>query len=144
MFPRCSHQVPSSFQCVHIMFPMCSQVVLKIFLKNSFIPNVFPICSQGVPIKFPICSQGSQCVSPRVFPIAPHFNPICLARSPPPSIECWTTETCATNWVLKSCCCKYDGSFGSCERKWKCMCNFLSNLKTWWDFPSTLIDFKNK
>ncbi len=36
-----------------------------------------------VPFKFPICSLSSQCCSPSVFPIAPRFNPICFAQSPP-------------------------------------------------------------
>jgi len=31
------------------------------------------ISSQWIPIRFAICS-------PRVFPIAPHFNPICFAH----------------------------------------------------------------
>ncbi len=48
------------------------------------------LCSQHVPCKFPV---GSHQVSnmlprfpmcfPRVFPIAPRFNPICFAQSPP-------------------------------------------------------------
>jgi hypothetical protein len=37
---------------------------------------LFPTCSLQVPIRFPMCS-------PRVFPIAPHFNPICFAQSSP-------------------------------------------------------------
>ncbi len=36
---------------------------------------MFPSSSQLFPW-FPMCS-------PRVFPIAPHFNPICFAQSPP-------------------------------------------------------------
>ncbi len=42
----------------------------------SFVPNMFPSSSQWVPIRFSMCS-------PRVFPIAPHFNPIFFAQSPP-------------------------------------------------------------
>jgi len=99
---------PLSFQCVPNLFP---RFVNKKFLCSLQVPNVPNVFPKGC--------------SPRVFPIAPHFNPICLAQSPPPSIECWTTETCAVNWVLKSCCCKYDGSFGARERKRKCMCNFF-------------------
>jgi len=41
-----------------------------------FIFPLFLTCSFQVPIRFPMCS-------PRVFPIAPHFNPICFAQSPP-------------------------------------------------------------
>jgi hypothetical protein len=41
----------------------------KDFFFFPFIPNMFLLSSQVVPIKFPICS-------PRVFPIAPHFYPI--------------------------------------------------------------------
>jgi hypothetical protein len=37
---------------------------------------MFPSSSQWVPTKFPLCSS-------RVFPIAPCFNPICFAQSPP-------------------------------------------------------------
>jgi hypothetical protein len=37
---------------------------------------MFPSSSQWIPIRFPICS-------PRGFPIAPCFNPICFAQSPP-------------------------------------------------------------
>jgi hypothetical protein len=50
----------------------------------------FFLCSQHVPFKFPMGSHQvlnmfprfPMC-SPRVFPIAPPFNPICFARSPP-------------------------------------------------------------
>ncbi len=50
----------------------------------------FFICSQHVPFKFPMDShqvlnifrQSPMCSS-NVFPIAPHFNPICFAQSPP-------------------------------------------------------------
>jgi hypothetical protein len=35
----------------------------------------FFLCSQHVPLKFPMCFS-------RVFPIAPHFNPICFGQSP--------------------------------------------------------------
>ncbi len=38
------------------------------FFHFPFVPNMFP--------RFPMCS-------PKVFPIAPHFNPICFAQSPP-------------------------------------------------------------
>ncbi len=41
-----------------------------------FVHNMFLLCSQRVPSRFPQCS-------PRVFPIAAHFNPICFAQSPP-------------------------------------------------------------
>jgi hypothetical protein len=52
----------------------------------SFVPNMFPLCS----FKFPTGSHQihhmfpkfSMC-SPRVFPIASGFNPICFAQSPP-------------------------------------------------------------
>jgi len=37
---------------------------------------MFPSSSQWVPIRFPI-------FSPRVFPMAPRFNPICFVWSPP-------------------------------------------------------------
>jgi hypothetical protein len=36
-----------------------------------------------VSIRFLICSLSSQCVPLRVFPIAPPFNPIGFAQSPP-------------------------------------------------------------
>jgi hypothetical protein len=50
----------------------------------------FFFCSQHVPFKFPMGSHQvlnmfprfPMC-SPRVFLIAPHFNPICFAQSPP-------------------------------------------------------------
>jgi hypothetical protein len=41
---------------------------------------LFPTCFLQVPNGFSICSL---CVSPRLFPIAPCFNPICFAQSPP-------------------------------------------------------------
>jgi len=37
---------------------------------------MFPSSSQWVPIRFPM-------FSPRVFPVAPHFNPMGFAQSPP-------------------------------------------------------------
>ncbi len=50
----------------------------------------FFLCSQHVPCKFWMGSHqilnmfpGFPMCSPRVFPIAPHFNPICFAQSPP-------------------------------------------------------------
>ncbi len=53
-----------------------ARVVVLEFFHFSFVPSMFPSNSQWVPIRFPICS-------PRVFPIAPSFNPICFAQSPP-------------------------------------------------------------
>jgi hypothetical protein len=51
---------------------------------------LFSLCSQHVPIKFSMGSHqvpsmflGFPMCSPRVFPLAPHFNPICFAASPP-------------------------------------------------------------
>jgi hypothetical protein len=44
-----------------------------------FIFPLFPTCSLYVPFKF---STGSL-KFPRVFPIAPCFNPMCFAQSPP-------------------------------------------------------------
>ncbi len=48
---------------------------------------LFPTCSlsssQWVPIEFPLCSLCLQSVPRRVFPIAPCFNLICFAQSPP-------------------------------------------------------------
>jgi hypothetical protein len=44
------------------------------FFHFSFVPNMFP-SSSWVPNVF--------LNSPRVFPIAPHFNPICFAQGPP-------------------------------------------------------------
>ncbi len=41
-----------------------------------FILPLFPTCSFQVPMRFPMCS-------PKVFPIAPHLNPICFAQSAP-------------------------------------------------------------
>ncbi len=41
----------------------------RLFFLFSFVPNMFP--------------SSSQMGFPRVFPIAPHFNPICFAQSPP-------------------------------------------------------------
>ncbi len=49
------------------------------FFHFSFVPNMFPSSTQWVPNmfpRFPMCS-------PRVFLIAPGFNPICYAESPP-------------------------------------------------------------
>jgi hypothetical protein len=48
----------------------------RIFKNFPLFPNMFPSSSKWVPIRFPICS-------PRVFPIAPHFNPMGFAQSPP-------------------------------------------------------------
>jgi hypothetical protein len=48
----------------------------KTFFHFSFVLNMFPPSSQWVPIRFPMWSQ-------RVFPLAPCFNPICFAQSPP-------------------------------------------------------------
>jgi hypothetical protein len=42
-------------------------LIIRIFFI-FFVPNMFP--------RFPMCF-------PRVFPIAPRFNPICFAQSPP-------------------------------------------------------------
>jgi hypothetical protein len=47
----------------------------EIFFHFSFVPNMFPSSFQWVPFMFPMCS-------PRVFLIAPRFNPICFAQSP--------------------------------------------------------------
>ncbi len=52
--------------------------------------HCFFLCSQHVPFKFPmgshqvlnVFSKFPMCSS-RVFPIAPFFNPICFAQSPP-------------------------------------------------------------
>jgi hypothetical protein len=47
----------------------CSQhVPLKFSMGSHQVPSMFP--------RFPMCS-------PRVFQIAPHFNPICFVESPP-------------------------------------------------------------
>ncbi len=57
----------------------------------------FFLCSQNVPFKFPMSSyqvpnmfpRFTLC-SPRVFPIAPGFNPLCFAQSPPlPHLYRW-------------------------------------------------------
>ncbi len=45
--------------------------------------HMFLSSSQWVSITFSICSLGSLDVPPRVFPIAPRFNPICFAQRPP-------------------------------------------------------------
>jgi hypothetical protein len=56
--------------------------VLKFFEGGAvwerifFIFPLFLTCSFQVPIRFPMCFS-------RVFPIAPHFSPICFAQSPP-------------------------------------------------------------
>jgi hypothetical protein len=50
-----------------------------VFLCSQYVPFKFPVGSHQVPNmlpRFPMCS-------PRVFPIAPRFNPICFAQSPP-------------------------------------------------------------
>jgi len=52
-----------------------AQHALKMPWFFFFFP-LFPSCPFHVPNGFAMCS-------PRVFPIAPHFNPICLAQSPP-------------------------------------------------------------
>jgi hypothetical protein len=46
------------------------------FFHFSFVPKMLFSSSQWVPIRFPMCF-------PRVFPIPPHFNPICFAQSRP-------------------------------------------------------------
>ncbi len=48
----------------------------EVFFHFSFVLNMFSSSSKWVPIRFPMCS-------PRVFPIAPCFNPICFAQSSP-------------------------------------------------------------
>jgi len=48
-----------------------------------FIFPLFSLCSFQVPNGFPICFLKFLMCSPRVFPIAPCFNPICFAQSPP-------------------------------------------------------------
>ncbi len=45
------------------------------FFHFSLVPNMFPSSFHQVPNMFPRF--------PSVFPIAPHFNPICFAQSPP-------------------------------------------------------------
>ncbi len=45
----------------------------------SSVPNMFLSSSQWVPSKF----LGFPMCSPKVFQLAPHFNPICFAQSPP-------------------------------------------------------------
>jgi hypothetical protein len=44
---------------------------------------MFLSSSQWVVRKFSICSWSSQCVPQRCSQLAPHFNPICFAQSPP-------------------------------------------------------------
>jgi hypothetical protein len=46
------------------------------FFHFSFVPNMFLEVLNGSP-------SSAQMGSPRVFPIAPCFNPICFAQSPP-------------------------------------------------------------
>jgi hypothetical protein len=62
--------LPSAF------FPRCLEGIWGDFFFISFVPNMFPSGSQWVLIKFPTCFT-------RVFPIAPRFNPLCFAQSPP-------------------------------------------------------------
>ncbi len=71
------------FSLIHINFfvYLCSQKPTpSLQPKQSqwgeefFIFPLFPSSSQWVSIRFPMCS-------PRVFPISPHFNPICFAQS---------------------------------------------------------------
>ncbi len=58
-------------------------------VREDFFFSFF-LCSQHVPFKFPMGSHQilnmfpkfPMC-SPRVFPIAPRFDPICFAQSPP-------------------------------------------------------------
>jgi len=60
------------------------------FFHYSFVPNMLPLCYFQVPNGLPLCyfqvpnmfPKFPMC-SPRVIPIAPHFNPICFAQSPP-------------------------------------------------------------
>ncbi len=64
----------------------CTQSALIFFLLSFggrgrgerifFIFPLSPTCSIQVSIRFPMCSL-------KVFPIAPRFNPICFAQSPP-------------------------------------------------------------
>ncbi len=93
--------VTNSFGNRNFMQPMegsaCTQRALIFFLLgfgfwgeggDGFFS--FFLCSQHVPFKFPLGSHKvlnmfprfPMC-SPRVFPIAPPFNPICFAHSPP-------------------------------------------------------------
>jgi len=60
-------------------FPIKKYCGEGFFFHFSFVPFMFPSSSHQAPNmfpKFPMCS-------PRVFLIAPGFNPICFARSPP-------------------------------------------------------------
>ncbi len=50
------------------------------FLCSQYVPFKFPMGSHQVPNMF---SRFPMLCSPKVFPIAPHFNPICFAQSPP-------------------------------------------------------------
>ncbi len=50
-----------------------------IFFPFSFVPNMFPSRSQWVFNMF----HGFPMCSPKVFPIAPCFDPICFSQSPP-------------------------------------------------------------
>jgi hypothetical protein len=75
----------------------CTQSALICFLWSLGLEGggegrifIFFICSQPVPFKFPMGSHQvpnmfirfPMCF-PRVFPIAPRFNPLCFAQSPP-------------------------------------------------------------
>jgi hypothetical protein len=46
------------------------------FFHFSFVPRLFRDCSLWLSIRYPM-------YSPRVFPIAPRFDPICFAQSHP-------------------------------------------------------------
>jgi hypothetical protein len=73
----------------------CTQSALILFSFKFWVGGKedffsFFLCSQHVPFKFPMgshqvlnmFSRFPMC-SPRTFPIAPHFNPISFAQSPP-------------------------------------------------------------
>jgi hypothetical protein len=46
------------------------------FFCSEHVPSMFFASSQWVPIRFRMCS-------PKVFPVATHFNPICFGQSRP-------------------------------------------------------------
>ncbi len=71
--------------CSHWEGSACTQSALILFFKASGWGEdffSFSLCSQHVPFKLPMGSYQVPNMFPR-FPIAPRFNPICFAQSPP-------------------------------------------------------------
>ncbi len=75
-----SHQAASALKPGETLNPEILRAESEVvFLCSQHVPFKFPVGSHQVPNilpRFPMCSTS-------VFPIAPRFNPICFAQSPP-------------------------------------------------------------